>query len=413
MGFPNGWKRKVKLTIQSTKVSGDVSNFPTLLTRANVPAEMLTSGGAFACKSGGGDIRVSSDVYGINPCSVEVVVCELNANPALAQLEVWVRVPFISSANDTDIWLWYGNPDATANANTHALGRNAVWSNGYRGVWHIQALNAVDSTGIHSNASASVDAELGNGIVQNGIDIYKTEDVDTRVPHNIESSLARTDDGNDPLWTSDHGFTIEVWPKTSDNFDPDDISGYTKWHTFMNRGGSANEDVEYRLRWGTRVAGTDGKINFQYRTGATTTTTYGNTVVGDFSTDTQYYIAVKGEKDDGTPNLRFTVRDEVGFRAETDVAAASPVACSSDRVIEIGAHLNDSFCDWTDNGQVLDECRLSAVERTEEWLKTTYETIAAPGAFVEVGTPTQAQLYDKAIQRCVNRGINDMIETLP
>ena len=73
MAFPVDWGRQCELEIDHTKLSGNVSNFPVLLTEDTLPLEMFDADGSYPAINGGGDIRFSSDINGETQLACEVV----------------------------------------------------------------------------------------------------------------------------------------------------------------------------------------------------------------------------------------------------------------------------------------------------------------------------------------------------
>ena len=164
----DGWSRKITYSIAPGKVSGTgtLSNFPVLITyrtspdnSMNLPAEMLTTGGAYACQSAGKDIRFTSDSAGLSPLHSEIVGLTQSATPTTAATaEIWVALTSVSSVSST-FYLWYGNPNAAAALSTDATwGSQGVWDTHYSGVWHIgygASVILADST---SNANVLTNA---------------------------------------------------------------------------------------------------------------------------------------------------------------------------------------------------------------------------------------------------------------
>jgi len=139
--FLAGWMYRSIITIDHSKVgSGGVTDFPVLLTEANVPAEFWSQ-----VASDGKDVRVTS-VNGTTVLKNEIVSIDTTGHT----MEVWFKAPSLSDTADSQFYLYWGNSSATMPS---AADQQAVWSNGYSGVWHLgeSSGNALDST---SNAIA-------------------------------------------------------------------------------------------------------------------------------------------------------------------------------------------------------------------------------------------------------------------
>ena len=158
--FPVGWKFKCKLTQDHTKNAADQANFPSLLAwtgstaTSNLPSGMFASGSFYAAKSDGSDVRVTTDAAGTNQLPLEVVSFTQTANPTNARGEIYVKVPNVYSASDANIYVWWGNANATALRTYDIIGRDSVWSD-YLMVYHFESTTLTDSTGNGYDATNS------------------------------------------------------------------------------------------------------------------------------------------------------------------------------------------------------------------------------------------------------------------
>jgi hypothetical protein len=135
MAFPGSFMRKKLMAVKSSVITGDL-NFDAIwcLTEVDFADDDKTLNGGFAMITGGGDFRFSADSAGVYRCAVEIVRCELNANPALSKIEIWIRLPvqFVSDTVDAAPYAWWGDSTATQPAVDADYGRNDVW-NGWTG----------------------------------------------------------------------------------------------------------------------------------------------------------------------------------------------------------------------------------------------------------------------------------------
>ena len=85
-------------------------------------------------------------------------------------LVAWVKVPSIIALTPVDIFLYFGNPDATDQQNV-----TGTWSAGYRGVWHLSQDPAapgapmLDSTATGKHGAAEGNPQSVPGIVANAL----------------------------------------------------------------------------------------------------------------------------------------------------------------------------------------------------------------------------------------------------
>ena len=118
--YNSNWLYRVKITVSSSQVSGDLVNFPVYLDLSILPANFFSH-----VKSDGSDIVITSS-DGITKLPRELVSINTVAHTG----ELYFRAPTLSSSSDTDFYIYYGN--SSANESNDA----SVWSN-YVGVWHL------------------------------------------------------------------------------------------------------------------------------------------------------------------------------------------------------------------------------------------------------------------------------------
>lgn len=137
------WRYRMKLTFRGYTRAEVLTDFPALVRlNENTSAFRYTN----CASSNGGDLRFS-DAAGTTLLAHEIENWNVNGEAI-----VWVRVPVLAGTN-TSIWACWGNPYAT---NPPAYTTNgATWSEGYRGVWHMNTTNLVDSSSNKLSAIAS------------------------------------------------------------------------------------------------------------------------------------------------------------------------------------------------------------------------------------------------------------------
>ncbi|MDH3303494.1 MAG: DUF2341 domain-containing protein, partial [Acidimicrobiia bacterium] len=114
------WTRRIPITVDSAQVDADLADFPVLvsLTNATLAAE---------AQADGSDIRfVAAD--GVTPLDHEIE----RFDSGTGSLVAWVRVPTVTSAADTGLFLLFG----AANAPDQQTIRT-TWADGAAGVWHL------------------------------------------------------------------------------------------------------------------------------------------------------------------------------------------------------------------------------------------------------------------------------------
>jgi hypothetical protein len=130
MSITGAWAYRASIIIDHTKVVEDITAAQVLLMTGNFPSGLF----AYA-KANGGDIRFTSDISGATELSFEIVRYETSPSNFI---HLYVLIPNLSSVNDTTIYVWYGNPGASAYATTDTYGRNSVWADNFIHVHHFQ-----------------------------------------------------------------------------------------------------------------------------------------------------------------------------------------------------------------------------------------------------------------------------------
>lgn len=174
MAFPDGWGRKVKITIPDAQISGSNTDFPVLLTDSEFPVEML-DGGANSALNGGGDVRFSEDAAGTIRLDLDIVTFVTGGTP---DVELHTKMPTLNTGAAKEFYAWYKKAAETQPAVTAAFGRNAVWSD-YNGVAHFKddptgsAGDLIDSSGNGDGDSsgslvAASAGQIGNAWILDG-----------------------------------------------------------------------------------------------------------------------------------------------------------------------------------------------------------------------------------------------------
>lgn len=167
------WGRGVLLTglTPSTTLSGYVA----LISLDNVPVESIDAG-ANSAINGGGDLRFSTDIDGINQLPLDVVSFVTNASSPSRSCQLWIRFPTYASGT-REVYMFYKKAAETQPAVGAAFGRNAVFQDEINRM-HMESATPVDSTGnqtsIVANAVSVVTGNIGNALDFNG----STSDID-------------------------------------------------------------------------------------------------------------------------------------------------------------------------------------------------------------------------------------------
>jgi hypothetical protein len=176
--FSANWKYRVKLTVQSSKVEATETDIPVYVDLSDADSDFWSN-----VKSDGGDLIVTM-ADGITQQAIEVVAIDTGTDTG----EIHFKASSLSSAVDTDFYVYYGNPGASQPAASSTYGSENVWPSNHKGVWHLNesgngatdefsesTSNGNDGTGGGGTASktpAQVDGQMGKGQHGDGTDDY-------------------------------------------------------------------------------------------------------------------------------------------------------------------------------------------------------------------------------------------------
>ncbi len=329
-----GWQYRKEIAIDPTKVEADLFDFPVLI---KLPSDYDL---AYYAQDDGDDI-LFTNAGGTFKLSHEIEYFD-GGN---GELVAWVKVSSLSSSTDTILYMYYGN--ATVGDQQDAAG---VWDSNYKGVWHLDedpsgtAPQMKDST---SNNDGTAEASMTSddqvaGQVCGSIDFDGTDDY-------VDSGL---------LGNSITNVTFSTW------FKSDDAGSIGNDYVAQRFVSQPRTSANSRFALGIN----DNSIAVYWYDGShkvqegTTTLTAGS----------WYYGAVTY---DGS-----TVKVYLNGIGEGSWSGASMTAPSSD-TIQIGR--SPGTARYFDG--ILDEVRISATDRSAEWIKTSYNNQSVPSNFYSLG----------------------------
>ena len=193
------WSYVKKITIDYTKVQGDQENFPVLLYEAS-DADL-----AAHAQDSGYDL-VFTDRYNLTQYSHELEKFDGDTG----ELWAWVRIPSLSSTQDTIVYLYYGNP--SSGDQQHVA---ETWDANYMMVQHLDQSSGVfadstsqgnDGTG-YNGVTRGVVGKIDGAVSLDGVDDYI--DAGTSSSLNITNQITLEGWVQDPpLCTETHSPTI-------------------------------------------------------------------------------------------------------------------------------------------------------------------------------------------------------------
>jgi len=343
----SGYTYQRQITIPSANVfnaSGTLTNFPVLISTVSVTYSTAAAGGRFS-NSNGFDSIFSTKT----DCSVSLSHdTETYNNTGSTYTTVWVKVPVLDTAtlNAATFYWCYGNSAIT----TYQGVSTNTWDSSYMGVYHMAdntTLSLKDSTsnGITATTTSVV---LGSGAVGSGAYFNGTT-----------STMTAGTAANFNLSTVG---TVSLWFYSTLDAD--------QWQNMISKGNSAtgrngfafnlytlsNKKVYYFMADATAYQDS-------WETNAYAPANAWHHAVLVWGTAVKIYI-------DG-------VRDLGIARTKT------PVSNVYKMTIGAGAEA----LSYQYKGMI-DEVEISNVERTGDWIKTSYNNQKLPGTFITIGSET-------------------------
>jgi hypothetical protein len=331
------------ITVDKSKVPSDQTNFPVLVAVTHATLKTVGNGGHVQ-NSSGHDINFTSDSAG-----TQLLTWELEKyDAATGEVVAWVKIPSLSSSVGTVFYMFYGDSGISTLQTTPAN----VWDANFDGVYHLKSSGAsvvlTDSTSNARNGSALTNAAAVGTGKADGAGDFNAADPDV---------VAITTVNNPTV------YTISAWVKPADTTDRSvicmtDVSG--PGSVLSNQIRTYNNYFHHYYYNSAFPAG--GRIQ-------TGSTLY---IVGSW-----YQVTVVANESSGY--RRLYVNGASDATAQSDVTG---IYSLGDRY-HIGstsqaAGAGTTVANW--NG-LIDEIRISKVERSADWIMTEYNNIKNAAAF--------------------------------
>ena len=337
--FDSNWKFRKKIVIDHTKIDNDLSNFPLLLYLKEDDVK------EHAARKGRDIIFIDSDGKKLKR-EIE------NYNSLTGELFAWLKIPLLSSVEDTEIYIYYGNPQAVE------IDDKDVWDENFLMVHHLNETlgESLDST------SNVIDGKLQGGLERGSsgkIDkCYEFDGIDDFVNF-----------GNPNIFSEMENLTIGLWILPKQIQEDRGILGwegtaYGPWQITIKK-----QDVLFQVsvpkdvcKLSVRMLSPENEWNHL-------------TFVYDGENLISY---LNGERKE--------IEDEV----------TGSLQKTRGEFLEIGRYSKES---WIIKGQVLkthsfngliDEVQISDKARDSVWIKTSFENQNDPPSFIKVN---QQELY--------------------
>ncbi|MHA2340846.1 MAG: DUF2341 domain-containing protein, partial [Candidatus Hodarchaeales archaeon] len=191
------WLYRKNITIDYTKISSDLVNFPVLI-------NLFDSDLHNDAQASGNDIIFSDESGSILDSEIDTFNRAYNSTHA--HLVAWVKTN-LSSTQDTTISMYYGN----SNANPPD-GNSGVWDDDYIGVWHLSEEGSGNVDEYKDSGQYNNDGQGGEGNIS-----YVPGRVEGQIGYgqdfnNLDGYYDLIDCGNDSsLNITGYEITLEAW----------------------------------------------------------------------------------------------------------------------------------------------------------------------------------------------------------
>lgn len=335
-----GWNYRKVIMLNASKIPSTQINFPVL-----IKFDGDTDLSARAQADGDDIFFTSSD--GVTKLSHEI------ESYSGGNLVAWVKVPILSSAANTKLYMYYGNGSAGSQENTAS-----VWGTDFRGVWHLgngMSLDAGDSTSYANNGSISntgaAGGKIGGAASFNGTNSY--------INTGSGGSLDNLSNLTYSAWVYATGWGEGNYGRVLTKGDT------VSYKSLFLADGAPTNSIKSMIRSSGTVYYSDGGVGSMSLNGwKHLTMVYNNTA---FPRVMRLYI-------DGN--------EAVG----TQYALAGTLDNDSAANLYIG---NQHDLTRTFSGYI-DEVRVSGVARSADWIKTEYNNQSNPSVFHGVSVQCNA-----------------------
>jgi len=333
--FTYGWHYRKQVVIDHTKVTGDLTNFPVLIS--------VTDPDLMKAQTSGHDILFMDGTSVATKLHHDLELFD----DSTGTLTAWVNIPSLSSNQDTVFYLYYGNPDCADQSYSQK-----TWDASYLAVWHMN-----DAT-----SSSIADSTFSD---------YSGAKTAANEPNQITGRVGTSqqfDGTNDAIQFSDS--IIPMGTKT--------ISGWVKksvsdWQCLFSNA----------MATGSDNSGTTW--NLEDTSGGTLYMTIGN------GYDSHHYLAVWVPVPDMNWHYYTMVLDSSshtlsGYRDGGPVVTSDMTSGSETPPtynFRMGESYQPGYPYFFTGG--MDEIRISNVIKSPQWISTEYMNQNNPAGFLSLG----------------------------
>ncbi len=335
------YKYRKKLTLEADLVSGstDLTNFPVLV--AFTDTDLKTTGnGGDVTDANGYDIVFTTAVA--TPALLDHEIEKFTASTG--EIAMWVEIPTLGGATDTDIYMYYGNSSVSSSQENIT----GVWDSSYVGVWHMK-----ETSGAHQDSTSNNNDSTTIAVTTQG---SATGQVDGADDFEL-SSGNEVDIGDSNSLDITSAWTLSAWINQESQSTYDTLlvksTGADVYNYFV---AINNDEIDAGFT-----------VNTAYRECQSTAA---NLAVG-----TWYHVTATF---DNSGNAMAIYKNG----ASQSVASLSGSGCTttSDPATNTGVLvMGEDAADTQSFDGLIDEVRISSSVRSADWIKTEYDNMANQG----------------------------------
>jgi hypothetical protein len=355
--YSNWWadgsfsKRK-DIVIDHSKASGDLEDFPVLVDLYDTDMHDTNK-----VQVDGDDI-LFTDASGAK-LDHEIELFDQAGNGTHAHLVAWVRVPGLSSTEDTTISMYYGN-----NVLENQEFSEGVWDTNYKAVWHLNEMGYGNLDEYADSSSYENDGQGGGGITD-------------RIPIQVTGIIGNGQefDGNDDRIIIPSSSSLDISSSIT-------VEGWVYSPDISPNGGIAyRANYDYGLTFepdNIWVYTDNNQGNWNWNTGEVIPTAGWHHILFTFDS-----------------NIRRLYIDSI----EVINSTSSGSIDINPSIIIIG------WQEWTGGTDgIIDEIRLSDITRSPDWITTEYNNHYDAASFYSIGSES---VYDATPPVVNDNGVDD------
>ena len=347
--YDMGWQYRKKITIDHTKVNGNLENFPVLIS--------LTDNDLRDKAQNDGDDILFMDGPGTANRRYHEIEYYQDTN---GELIAWVNIPNLSSSEDTVIYMYYGNNGCNSQDYPER-----VWDPDYVAVYHLGGSSYIDIEDSTFN-NLDVNGELGNPSYQENGKIGFCVDFDDDSLNIADDDLLSFTNGS-----NDKPMTIESWVNC-------DITGGDLNPIVAKWGNNKRE-------WQFRKNPNDDQVLFYLYDEYSDSSIFRKTESSLNVDNTGWnYIAGSYNGDETGYDISFILDGEVE-KGDQHTGSFYNGMKNLAEPMRIGAYYSTNENKWYYWQGLIDEVRISKTARSSSWLITSFNTMNDPSSFFNVG----------------------------